>query len=131
MSSMQRFTAVLEVTAVTAIMWAAYKAMKLVEPGGFNYSPGLAMLIAASVLSIWHWREFKSYGIVSTKWRSGVNLGVAFTLLMLLGDAVELAFFSSDFLAPTNKPLYAALRSGAFRIPFYLTILLVLLRVQR
>lgn len=129
MSSAKRFTAVLEVTVVTAITWAAYKAMKLVEPGGFNYSPGLAMLLAASILSMLHWREFASYGIVSAKWRSGLNLGVAFTLIMLLGGAVELALFPSDLLAPTNKPLYVALRSAAFRVPFYLAILLLLLRV--
>lgn len=131
MSSMKRFTAVLEVTVVTALTWASYKAMKLVEPGGFNYSPGLAMLIAGSIMSMLHWRDFASYGIASCKWRSGLKIGMAITLLMLLGGAVELWLFPSDLLVPTNKPIHVALRSAAFRLPFYLTILLVLLRVER
>jgi CAAX protease family protein len=130
MIGMKRFAAVLEAIVITALTWAAYKAMKLLEPGGFNYSPGLAMLVAASILSIWHWREFSSYGIASVEWRSGVNLGVAFTLFMLLGGAIELALFPSDLLVPSQKPLHVGLRSMAFRIPFYLAILLILLQMR-
>lgn len=128
MSRMKRIAAVLEVTAVTALTWAAYKAMKLVEPGGLNYSPGLAMLAAASILLLLHRREFASYGIVSAGWRSGLNLGVVLALLMLLGGAIEMALFPSSLLPPTKRSIQVSLVRETVRIPIYLLILFLLMR---
>jgi hypothetical protein len=47
------------------------------------------MLAASSIMMSLRWREFASYGIASPKWRSGVNLGLAFSLLMLLAGAFQ------------------------------------------
>lgn len=127
---MKRASAVLEVTVVTALTWAAYKAMKLVEPGNFNVSPGLAMLVAAGILIAWRRREFAAYGIVSPEWRSGLNLGVVLGLLMLLGGALELALFPDSLLPPTHQPVHLAYRLAVFRVPLYLSVLLALSRLR-
>lgn len=131
MSSRKRIAAVLEVTGVTIVTWAAYKAMKIWEPGGLNYSPGLAMLVAASILSLLHRREFASYGILTADWRAGLNLGVVLALLMLLGGAIELAHFPSSLLAPTKRPIHVSLIREAVRIPVYLLSLFLLMRWKR
>lgn len=40
---MKHVTAIREVTAVTTVGWAAYKALKVAQPGGCNGSTGVAM----------------------------------------------------------------------------------------
>ena len=126
---MKGILAVLEVTGVTAFTWFVYKAMKLREPGTFNCSPGLAMIIVAFIMVSLRRREFQTYGIASVGWHSGLNLAAAIFLLMLLGGAVEFALFpAAGLLTPPDRPVHIAFGDAAVRIPFYLTILLLLTR---
>jgi membrane protease YdiL (CAAX protease family) len=126
---MKRSLAVLEVTIVMAFTWAAYKAMKLVEPGGFNCSPGLAMLIATAIMSVVHRREFPSYGIVSANWRSGVTLGAVLTVLMLLGGALELMLIPDNLASPLERSVHLSVLTAAIRVLLYLPAILVLVRL--
>jgi membrane protease YdiL (CAAX protease family) len=68
--------AVLEVVSMTALAHVAYKALKLVEPPGQNFAPGLVLLLASAALLWIHRRDLEAYGIVSPAWREGVSLGV-------------------------------------------------------
>jgi len=123
--NVQRIAAILEVTLVTALTWLAYKAMKLVEPAGFNHSPGLAMLMVSGGLLLLHRRRIDAYGLFTRRWRYGVNLGVMFGSLLLLGAAFEMAILPVADITPTTIPIHTALRIAAIRLPLYLAILLL------
>jgi len=60
---------------VTILAHVAYKALKLVEPPGQNFAPGLVLLLAAGALLWIHRRDRASYGVFSPTWRESVNLG--------------------------------------------------------
>ena len=67
---------VLEVVSVTILAHVSYKALKLVEPPGQNFAPGLVLLLAASAMLWIHRRDRASYGVFSPAWRESVSLGV-------------------------------------------------------
>ena len=106
---MKRVAAVLEVTSVTALTWALYKAMKLVERGGFNVSPGLAMMVVATVMLALRRRESASYGIVPERPRHGVNLGAAILVVSLLGGALVAALSPVGLRSSGDLPSRIAL----------------------
>src|SRR5262245_25330112 len=101
---MQRISATLEVTAVTVLTWVAYKAMKLVEPGGFNCSPGVAMILAAAGMVVLHRRAFTSYGVLSGQWREALTLGVAFNLLWVSAGVVLVSLLPIGAATPASRP---------------------------
>jgi uncharacterized protein len=126
---MRRVTAILEVTVVTALVWAAYKAMKLAEPRGFNCSPGIAMLIAASIMVSLRRRDFESYGIASAQWRSALTLGLAFVVPALLGGAVVALRFPGVLEPPTRRPVDVTLVIEVIQVVVYLAIVFLMIRL--
>jgi membrane protease YdiL (CAAX protease family) len=74
--------AVLEVVTVTALAHAAYKALKLVEPQGQNFAPGLVLILAAAALLWIHRRNIAAYGIFTPAWRESAKLGVAMSAVI-------------------------------------------------
>jgi uncharacterized protein len=121
---------VAEVTCATAVVVAAYKWLKTIEPAGFNASPGLTMMLAATAMLLVHRRDFASYGILSKRWRFGVSIGLAFGLISLAMGLVELALFPLGKLTPTEIPTSTELGIAAIRLPGYTVILLLLTRVS-
>jgi membrane protease YdiL (CAAX protease family) len=112
---MQRVMAILEVTIVTGLTWVAYKALKLIEPGGFGCSPGFAMIVVATGMLILRRRDFASYGVVSREGRRGLTLGVVIGFVLVLGDVILMTLVPIASGTPVSMPahVYFGLR-GTF-----------------
>jgi len=106
---MNRILAILEVISVTALTWIAYKAMKLVEPLGFDCSPGFAMLLAAIGMMVLHRRDFASYGVLLDRWRYALTLGVAVNLLFVLAGIIVVTLFPIGATTPASRPFLMTL----------------------
>jgi membrane protease YdiL (CAAX protease family) len=108
----KQLLAVVEVTVVTAAVHFAYKALKLVEPWGHNYSPGLVMIAATVVVVFWRpdlrWRD-----LLGVNWQQGLAQGLVLSLVLLAAGILEYAVIG----LPEHKPLVTTLR-----LAYYLSL---------
>jgi membrane protease YdiL (CAAX protease family) len=94
--------AVVEVVAATALAHVGYKALKLLEPPGRNFAPGLVLLLVAAALLWIHRRERAAYGVFTPAWREGVSLGAVAGAAIFV---VWLVVLTGNFPGSSSAPL--------------------------
>jgi membrane protease YdiL (CAAX protease family) len=124
----EKACAVVEVCLVTLLTVCIYKALKTVEPLGFNCSPGITMIVAATLMILLRRRDFATYGVVANRWRFGVNMGAAISLVLLLDGLAEVALLGTGMSTPLSMPTSAVLGAAALRIPTVLISFLIATR---
>jgi membrane protease YdiL (CAAX protease family) len=125
---MRTVVAVVEVCVATIATLICYKLLKIFEPRGSNITPGLTMIVVATIMLLLHRREYASYGVFSAGWRLGINLGAVLSAIVLLVDIVEVLVFPAAVGGLSKLPSRWSVALIAIHAGLYASVLCVLSR---
>jgi membrane protease YdiL (CAAX protease family) len=87
------------------------------------------MILASLGVCLIHRHELDSYGFGFPKWRFGLNVAAAVVTTMLLVGLIEMALLPTGSLTPTTISPRLAVAVAALRVPLYLALFLVVVRI--
>jgi membrane protease YdiL (CAAX protease family) len=87
----QRVTAILEVVLAFVLVHVTYRSLKSFTPigrweweTGLNFTPGGVMILVTVLVLLLCGRSFESYGLTWKRWRHNLNIGLLWTLLLVV-----------------------------------------------
>ncbi len=87
----QRVTAILEVVLAFVLVHVTYRSLKSFTPlgrweweTGLNFTPGAVMILVTVLVLLLCGRSFEAYGLTWKRWRHNLNIGLLWTLLLVV-----------------------------------------------
>jgi len=87
----KRVAAILEVVLAFVLVHVTYRALKYFTPlgrwegaRGLNFTPGCVMILFSALVVLLCGRSFEAYGLTWKRWRQNLNIGLLWTLLLVV-----------------------------------------------
>jgi membrane protease YdiL (CAAX protease family) len=100
----KRVTAMLEVVLAFVLVHVTYRSLKYFTPigrwegeTGLNFTPGSVMILVTGLILLLCGRSFEAYGLTWKRWRQNLNIGLLWTLLLVVLAGVGRMFTHAHF----------------------------------